>query len=60
MMRELYVRFGGDKTQCVAAYSAAEQRGEVLRESDEYHIPPETYASGLFEDGIRKRWLLEG
>ena len=59
-MRELYARFGDNKDRCVAAYAAAERRGEVVRTSKQSGKTPEAYASGLFNEGLefRKGWLL--
>jgi hypothetical protein len=57
-MRELHARFHGNKEQCVRAYVEAERRGEVVRRSNTYHMSAETYASGLFNEGVqRKRWI---
>lgn len=56
-MRELFRRFGGDRTQVVRAYADAERRGEVERVRDSNDLRAEDYASRLFADGIQKRWL---
>jgi hypothetical protein len=56
-MRELHRRFPGNKQQCVKAYAAAEQNGEVERRSNRFDLSPEAYATALFNDAVRKRWL---
>ena len=56
-MRELYKRYRGDRGQIIAAYAAAEERGEVVRKRNLRSLPPETYAERLFEDGMRKGWM---
>ena len=48
VMRDLNRRFGGDDDKVVAAYAAAERRGDVRRASN---------ARRLYADGIAKGWL---
>ena len=57
VMRNLYRRIGGDRDQVVAAYAAAERRGEVTRASNVRNVEPEEYAGRLYADGVKKGWL---
>ena len=57
VMRDLYRRFGGDQDRVVAAYAAAERRGDVDRASNVRHMEPEEYAERLYLDGIAKGWI---
>lgn len=57
VMRELDRRFGGDHDQVVAAYAAAERRGDVKRASNVLGMAPEEYAERLYRDGVAKGWL---
>lgn len=54
VMRELDLRFGGDHDKVVAAYVAAERRGDVKRASNTISMPPEEYAERLYRDDVRK------
>ena len=56
-MRDLNRRFGGDYDKVVAAYAAAERRGEVRRTSNVHAIAPEEYARRLYADGVAKGWI---
>ena len=56
VMRELCTRFG-DEGRVVAAYAAAERRGDVARMSDVHGLRPEEYARRLYADGVKKGWL---
>ncbi|MDQ6771320.1 MAG: hypothetical protein M3Z54_15225 [Gemmatimonadota bacterium] len=56
-MRELYQGCAGDFDKTIAAYAAAERRGEVHRRSNDYALNPEEYARRLLADGVRKGWL---
>lgn len=57
VMRDLDRRFGGDQDKVVAAYAAAERRGEVERGSNVHGMSPEEYAARLYADGVAKGWL---
>lgn len=57
MMRALFRQFGGDKNRTVAAYAAAERRGEVDRLSNVLGMTSQEYATRLFADGTKKGWL---
>jgi hypothetical protein len=57
VMRNLYRRLGGDHDRVVAAYAAAERRGEVTRASNVRHMEPEEYAGRLYADGVKKGWM---
>ena len=57
VMRDLHRRFGGDHDRVVAAYAAAERRGEVKRSSNVRNMTPEEYASRLYADGVAKGWI---
>ena len=57
VMRELDRRFGGDHDKVVAAYAAAERRGDVMRASNVHDMTPEEYAQALYRDGVKKGWL---
>ena len=56
-MRELYRSLSGDQELVVAAYAAAERKGEVKRSSNKHGLSAETYARALFMDGTRKGWI---
>lgn len=57
VMRDIYRRLGGDHDRVVAAYAAAERRGDVKRASDVHHMTPEQYAEALYRDGVAKGWI---
>jgi hypothetical protein len=57
VMRRLYLEHEGNEDAVVHAYAAAEERGEVPRESNTYRLAPIEYARALFADGVRKGWL---
>jgi hypothetical protein len=44
----------GDQDKVVAAYAAAERRGDVQRASNVRDIDPEEYARRLYADGVAK------
>ena len=56
-MRDLNRRFDGDHHKVVAAYAAAERRGEVTRASNVRPMEPEQYARRLYADGVKKGWI---
>lgn len=56
-MRELLIRFGGDRDKVCAAYARAEQEGIVARNRNTHNMPPEDYSAALWEDGVKKGWL---
>jgi len=58
VMRELCTQLGGDQEAVIAAYAAAEQRGEVPRRSNIHGFTAEKYALRLWQDGVSKGWLL--
>jgi len=58
-MRELFQRYGGDEERTIQAYADAEDRGEVLRNSDLRGLTARDYAARLFADGIAKGWIHE-
>ena len=45
-----------NKEQIIEAYANAERKGKVLRASNNYAKSLETYARGLWSDGMRKGW----
>lgn len=57
VMRDLYRRLGGDQDRVVAAYAAAERRGDAKRTSNVHDMTPEEYARRLYADGVAKGWL---
>ena len=57
LMREIYRQHGADEEQVVRAYAAAEQRGEVRRDSNSHNVDAVAYARALLRDGLRKSWL---
>lgn len=57
VMRNLHRRFSGDHDRVVAAYAAAERRGEVPRASNVLDMEPEEYAQRLYRDGVNKGWI---
>jgi hypothetical protein len=57
VMRDLDRRFEGDQDKVVAAYAAAERRGDVKRASNVHAITPEEYARRLYADGVKKGWM---
>ena len=56
-MRNLCRRLGGDHERVVAAYAAAERRGDAQRASNVHRMTPEEYAERLYQDGVKKGWL---
>jgi hypothetical protein len=60
-MRQLYDRFRNYpncKERCVKAYVQADERGEVHRASNQHGIRIEIYASGLYNEGVRRKgWI---
>ena len=56
-MRDLVGRFGADEERVVRAYAEAEQRGEVERSRNTYHLTAEQYARALWRDAVRKGWI---
>ena len=56
VMRNLHRRFDGDHDGVVAAYAAAEWRGEVTRASNVRGMEPEEYAERLYRDGTSRGW----
>ena len=59
LMKHLYRTHRGDRTKIIAAFTEAEERGEILRKSGRDKTSPRQYASDLFSDGMRKGWLRE-
>jgi hypothetical protein len=57
VMRDLNRLFGGDHDKVVAAYAAAERRGDVKRALNVHDIEPEEYARRLYADGVAKGWM---
>jgi hypothetical protein len=57
VMRDFYRRLGGDHDRVVAAYAAAERRGDVKRASNVRRMAPEEYAGRLYADGAKKGWI---
>jgi hypothetical protein len=57
VMRELHHRFNGHGERAIAAYAAAERRGDVRRASNKKGMTSESYARSLYGDGMRKGWL---
>ncbi|MFT5498609.1 MAG: hypothetical protein ACI9TH_004024 [Kiritimatiellia bacterium] len=55
-MRDLIRRFGDNREAIIAAYAAAEQRGEVTRRSNLHGISALAYAAAIYGDAIRKVW----
>jgi hypothetical protein len=56
-MRRIYQENNRNESATVRAYAAAEERGEVDRESNRHGIDSVTYAKALLADGPRKGWL---
>jgi hypothetical protein len=56
-MRELFRRFDGNKVRIVSAYAEAERHGEVERARNSHDLIADDYASRLFADGVRKKWI---
>lgn len=54
MMRTLIAGHGQNARTVIAAYAAAEKRGEVTRKSNKNKVSPEVYALRLWKDGERK------
>ncbi|GAB3869705.1 hypothetical protein GCM10028824_17170 [Hymenobacter segetis] len=46
-----------NQERVIEAYANAERRGEIARGSNIYAKSSETYARGLWNDGMRKGWL---
>lgn len=57
VMRDLRRRFDGDRDKVVAAYAAAERRGDVKRASNVLGMEPEEYADRLYRDGVTRGWI---
>ena len=57
VMRNLHRRFDGDHDKVVAAYAAAERRGEVTRASNVLDMEPEECARRLYQDGVKRGWM---
>jgi hypothetical protein len=57
VMRVLYRRLDGDEDKVVAAYAAAERRGDATRASNVRNMEPEEYARRLYADGVAKGWI---
>ena len=57
MMRELFRRHGDNEETLVREYAAAERRGQVDRQSNEYDVDPEDYARRLLADARKKGWI---
>jgi hypothetical protein len=57
VIRDLNRRFEADQDEVVAAYAAAERRGDVKRASNVHGITPEEYARRLYADGVAKGWI---
>ena len=57
VMCELYRQCGADEERVVRAYAAAEQRGEVRRDSNSHNLDAVAYARVLLRDGLQKGWL---
>lgn len=57
VMRDLHRRLGGDHDAIVAAYAAAERRGEVPRASNRLGMDADEYARRLLRDGLNRGWL---
>ena len=56
-MRQLVKRLGTNKKSVVAAYAAAERRGEVERARGKNRIDADRYARALWADGVKKGWF---
>jgi hypothetical protein len=57
LMRDLFRHHRGNEDAIVAAYAAAEARGEVARASNAYDLSPEECARRLLEDARKKGWI---
>lgn len=57
MMRRIYAQCWSDEARVIREYAAAEERGEVLRQSNAYDMDAEEYARRLLQDGKKKGWL---
>ncbi len=55
-MRELIVRFSGDRDKVCAAYAQSERDGVVSRNRNANAMSPADYAIALWKDGVRKGW----
>jgi hypothetical protein len=56
-MRELFRDLDGDRARIVEAYAKAERSGIVERVSNIRKMSAEEFASRLFSDGVRKKWI---
>jgi len=56
-MRKLFDELEGDREKILAAYVAADQRGEVLRKNDINRTSSSEYAIRLWANGVHKGWL---
>lgn len=51
---ELFRQYRGDESAIVREYAAAERRGDVARQSNDYGLTAEDYARRLLEDARKK------
>ena len=58
-MRLLYKQYGSSESMIIDSYTEAEQKGLVLRRSNERRLDSSQYAKALYKDGIRKGWIIE-
>jgi hypothetical protein len=58
-MRELFARHGDRSEILIREYSAAEKRGEVIRNRDANKLTSEEYAEALLRDARKRGWISE-
>lgn len=57
VMKDIWLRCGGDEAAAVAEYARMETAGEVNRGRNSRAVSALTYARKLLMDGKRKGWL---
>ncbi len=58
-MRRLFQEYGDNEDVLISNYAEGEKRGVVSRGSNMYELSPEEYAQALYNDGIRKGWIVQ-
>jgi hypothetical protein len=58
-MRLLYRQHEGSEALIINAYADAEEKGVVHRKQNNGNLTPLQYAKALYQDGIRKGWIIE-
>jgi hypothetical protein len=57
-MREAFNKYSGEKEKTIKAYAWLEEKGYAPRKNNSHNFSARYYAEALFNDGIKKGWLL--